>query len=161
MRAVLRTAGLVAALAGSLAVTAPPAAADEGVFPFFGTIHSNCFGCGSATGSGYVCVVTPDGAACVYYPRARRAGITYNTSLNFTESEPTGVGCLLTGSASGTATGAINVTFSLTRLGSFFVITTSGDVNGAGVGALQVTSPLGVPCGGPVDAQIAGSIAEV
>ena len=39
------------------------------------------------------------------------------------------------------------------------VITTAGDINGAGIAAFAVTSPIGLPCGGPVDATVAGSVA--
>ncbi len=152
MRTVLRRAGLVAALAGSLALGIQPASASGGSFAFQGTAHINCFGCGDSPGTAtlnYICVDLNEGVVCVY-------GVG---TASYTATESSGVGCLLSGAWSGVMTGPVSVSFNLTRVGSFFVITTAGDVNGAGGGVFQVTAPVGIPCGGPVDAAIVGDVA--
>jgi hypothetical protein len=148
MKAFLRTAVVVAAAASSIAMISTPVNA-AGAGAYTGTANIDCFGCGVSTGTaclnltgvynGYVAV---NGQACATY----------------TVNEPAGVTCVVTGSASGTVTGVVNVSFNWTRVGATAVITTSGDINGAGVAAFVVTSPVGNPCGGAVTAQVAGVI---
>ncbi len=143
MKAILRSAVVVAAAASSIAMISTPANA-AGAVAFTGTAHIDCFGCGSSTGTADLTGVgTHSGAA----------------TANFTVFEPEGATCVVTGSASGTVTGAVNVVFNWTRVGATAVITTSGDINGAGVAAFVVTSPVGNPCGGPVTASVVGAVA--
>jgi hypothetical protein len=150
---ILRSLGLSAALLGSMGLGASPASA-QAFAVFEGTAHINCFGCGVSTGTARLCAIVkfPPPYVCV--------GIE-DTFANYTVNEPAGITCVVSGSASGTTTGAVNVSFNWTRVGAVAVITTTGDINGAGVAAFAVTSPVGVPCGGPVDAIVAGAVAGV
>jgi hypothetical protein len=69
------------------------------------------------------------------------------------------VSCVITGSADGTTSGELaTVTFHWLRVGAVAVISTTGEITGAGVAAFAVTSPAlpRIPCGGPVDADVAG-----
>lgn len=155
MKKILRTLGMSAAIAGSLGLgTTPANAAGGGVFT--GTASINCFGCGTSTGTADLCVVVwvndDDAGVCV-------TGI--NTTATYTVAEPAGATCVATGTANGTTTGVIDVIFDWTRVGAVAVISTSGDINGSGVAAFKVTSPVGVPCGGPVTAQVVGAVIGV
>ena len=109
---------------------------------FSGNARIACFGCGVSNGT----------ASLQFLPLLASATATY------TVNEPVGATCVITGSASGTVTGAVNVSFNWTRVGATAVITTTGDVNGAGVAGFVVTSPVGNPCGGAVTAQVAGVV---
>lgn len=113
---------------------------------FSGQAHVNCFGCGDSTGTASL-FIGPSGSA----------DISPNATATFTVNEPPST-CPATGSAAGTVTGAINVNFTLTRLGSLAVISTTGEITGAGIANIVVTSPLGNPCGGPADLQLAGTL---
>jgi hypothetical protein len=154
---------LAIALVASVQTGAPAADSRPGVYPFNGTMSFDCFGCGTSGGSvrgGSFCVVSKDSAACAY-PRGEQALFGSNTSADYVANEPADVTCIITGSASGYMWGALNVDFNWTRMGHVFIITTSGDVNGAGTGVFQVIEPMGIPCGQPAVGYLVGEIAGV
>jgi hypothetical protein len=119
-----------------------------GAAAFTGTSFINCFGCGTSNGNASLNIV---GASASGGPINGAANAT------FTVNEPAAT-CPVQGSAVGSTTGALAVNFVWTRLGATAVITTSGDIGGAGVAAFVV---VGNPCGGPVTATLAGAIAGV
>ncbi len=142
MKAILRSAFVVAAAASSIVIMGTSANA-AGAVAFHGTAEIACFGCGVSSGTATLTSVgTHSGGSTATY----------------TVNEPTGVTCVVTGSASGSTSGAVNVSFNWTRVGPIAVFTTSGDINGAGVAAFKVTEPVGLPCGGAVKAQVFGAI---
>jgi hypothetical protein len=49
--------------------------------------------------------------------------------------------------------------FQLTQVGAMAVITTTGSMNGAGLATAVLTSPIGVPGGGPATMQLTGFMA--
>ncbi len=121
----------------------------SGAAAFTGNAHINCFGCGSSTGTASLSV-------------AGIVGTTFvdgSESASFTVVEGTGPTCVISGSASGSATGALNLSFTWTRLGAVAVVTTVGDIDGAGLATFVVTSPVGNPCGRSADVSVVGSIA--
>lgn len=141
--AVLAVPAGVAILAGT---TAPAYAAGAGSFN--GNAHINCFGCGASNGSANLKVTgVINGVA------KTQADVV--ATFNVTEAALT---CPAVGSAVGGFSGAVNGTFTWTRVGATAVITTAGDINGAGVAAFATTK-AGLPCGGPVDAVVAGTVA--
>jgi hypothetical protein len=152
----LRRLGLVAALLACFGLGAPPAQAIDAALVFTGTTHTNCEGCGSSSGTAWICVTGPIG------PDVRNLCL-YGT---YTMQADPGLSCVVTDSADGilteTAIG-LRVTFHWLRVGSLIVITTGGDITGAAVAAYAVTSPAlpSIPCGGPVDAEIAGALTGV
>jgi hypothetical protein len=153
---VLRSLALGSALVGSLALGSTPASAVAGV-AFTGTAHINCFGCGVSNGTAELCAHGFVGTVTI--------GIDVNcpnTHASFTVNEPASVPtCVISGSASGSTAGAVNVSFNWTRVGAVAVITTSGQINGSGVAVFAVTSPTGLPCGGAVGASVAGAVSGV
>jgi hypothetical protein len=141
--AVLAVPAGVAILAGT---TAPAYA--QGAGSFHGNAHINCFGCGPSNGTANLKVTGEvNGTA------KAEADVFVTYSLN---EDPTT--CPAQGTASGSYSGALNGTFNWTRVGASAVLTVSGDINGAGV-AVFATTKAGLPCGGPVDAVVAGSVA--
>jgi hypothetical protein len=76
-----------------------------------------------------------------------------------TANEPADVTCVVTGTASGKVLGVIDVDFNWTRVGATAVITTSGDISGAGAAVFIVTDPHGNPCGVEVTAEVVGVLA--
>jgi hypothetical protein len=175
MRRILRTVGLAAAIAGTLGLGLPPAAASGGVYSIVGDGWEDCFGCGTTDGYGTLCVSgsssNGEAAACVYQPNARAASafdFIPNESMEYTAVEgdlrtsaAAGPVCLglVTGTASGVMYGVIHVYFNWVRLGDSLLITTFGDVNGAGVGTFTIVGPLGNPCGQSVEFRITAEIA--
>jgi hypothetical protein len=159
VRKLVRTFGLVAAVAASVGLSTPSAsAAGAAVIVFQGTAHINCFGCGTSTGTASL------GGTGVRSSNLAAAPEMGAATASYTVQEDAGVSCVVTGSADGTVTGFVNVTFHWLRVGALAVITTAGDVTGAGVAGFEVKGPdgnplLGVPCGGPVDANVAGAVA--
>lgn len=156
MNKILRNIGLSLAVAGSLGLGTPPASAED-VVVFHGVARINCFGCGTSSGSADLCAIVK----APPYPPYICVGIErshWDTFATYTVFEAPGQ-CPVTGSATGATTGAVAVTFSWTRVGANAVITTAGDVNGGGVAAFKVTEPAGLPCGGPVVATVAGTVA--
>lgn len=119
-----------------------------GTAEFDGTAHIDCFACGTSSGTASLSAL---GVWLNGQP------ISGPVDATFTAFGSPGT-CPVTGTASGSTTGAVNVNFNWTRLGAVAVITTSGDINGFGVATFTVTEPIGVPCGGPVDATVAGVI---
>ena len=96
-----------------------------GPYPFSGTASINCFGCGSSSGTADLTLLDTGGAV----------------HADYDVTEPS-ITCPLTGSATGTTTGAINVNFTWTRTGATAVISTTGDVNGVGAAAFAAATPL-------------------
>ena len=117
--------------------------------PFYGEAAIDCFGCGVSSGT-----------AALWVAPAVPGLDAPNTFATYTVIEIPSQ-CPITGSATGSTTGAMNVTFSWTRVGATALITTTGDVNGGGAAGFVVTDPVGNPCGGPVRAQVVGAIAGV
>jgi hypothetical protein len=152
VKAILRSAVLAAGVVSAIALSTTGASA-QGAGEFNGSAHINCFGCGVSTGTAELSVTGEVNGSVVV------GGITANAHASFTVNEPTGPTCVVSGSASGTVTGAVSVDFNWTRVGAVAVITTSGQISGAGVAAFVVTSPVGVPCPGPVDALVVGAVA--
>lgn len=139
MKAILRSAVIVAGLATSVVVGMTGAsAADAGVFT--GSASINCFGCGSSNGTAELDIAA--------------GTLSGHVHASYTVNEPPAT-CPVQGSATGSTTGAVTVNFVWTRLGATAVITTTGSVNGAGVAAFVV---VGNPCGGPVTATVAGAL---
>jgi hypothetical protein len=182
MRNALRLAAVAAALAGSAVFGGTPASAvGVGGGIFEGYAHIDCFGCGAGHGTAELCVtgaavspvppppppsvrvfgpqvcLPPDGPVIPPVPPTT-PGPTPNTSATYSVQEDGGANCVITGSATGTTTGAVNTVFNWTRIGAVAVISTTGDINGQGVAAFIVTSPKGLPCGGAVEAYVAGAL---
>lgn len=152
---ILRSAILVASVAASLATTVMPASA-AGAGAFIGTAHINCFGCGTSPGTASLTVEGASTAA----PGTAIVSTTPNVTATYTaveDNDPTT--CVISGTATGSTTGAVTVSFNWTRVGAAAVITTSGDINGAGAAVFVVTSPAGIPCRSAVDAVVVGALA--
>ena len=154
MNKILRRIGLAAAVTASVGMGSAPASA-EGAGAFTGTANINCFGCGVSSGTADLCVTgyvlgQPVVGVCI--TGGRNATATYTVTEIPSQ-------CPVTGSATGVVTGAVNVSFSWTRIGETAVITTTGDIDGGGTAKFAVTSPVGNPCGGPVTASFAGAVA--
>jgi hypothetical protein len=146
---ILRTIGLAAAVAGTVAFGGSPAGA-AGAGAFAGDASIDCFGCGTSDCSASLTVGGVVGTA----PAVGAAATT-----SCTANEPADVTCVVSGSASGRVEGSVNVDFNWTRVGAAAVITTSGDINGAGAAVFVVTSPVGNPCGQAVAAKVVGALA--
>ena len=160
MRKTIRSLALVAAVAGNVAVSGAPASADGGG-AFEGTASIACFGCGDSNGTAELCftgVTFPPVEAHICDGGRGDAFQSSNVHATFRVHESPSE-CPVTGSANGTTSGAVTVAFDWTRVGATAVITTTGDINGAGVAAFKVTDPVGVPCGGPVTATVVGAVA--
>jgi hypothetical protein len=150
MRAGLRTLGLATALVAG-AVPMPPSSA-AGFVAFAGTASIDCFGCGDSQGTAELCttVVTPDG---------RVVTVCAPAHAEYTVHEGTGTDCVVSGTAEGGVTGAINVSFNWNRLGAIALINTTGDINGSGTAAFVITGPAGLPCGAHnLTALVAGEV---
>jgi hypothetical protein len=140
----------VATLASALVAVPPATAATTGALLFSGTAHISCFGCGGSTGT-----------AALSFTGAKGTFVSSGSaSAYYTVNEPPGNACLLTGSATGTVSGFVNVSFAWNRVGALAVVTTTGDFDGSGVAEFVVASPglPSIPCGGPVDASLAGAL---
>jgi hypothetical protein len=150
LKNILRSAVLAASVAATVAGGMTPASAAVGdAVAFVGTAHINCFGCGDSTGTASLTGVGVAGGAVV------NGAAHASYSVNESAASP---GCVISGTASGSVTGAIAVQFNWSRVGAVAVISTTGDIDGTGVAAFAVTSPAGNPCGGAVDAVVAGAI---
>ncbi|MDQ1705134.1 MAG: hypothetical protein QOF18_1500 [Frankiaceae bacterium] len=149
MKRIMRSAVLASAGIASIALgtSSPAFAATEGAFN--GTAHINCFGCGTSTGTAALKVTGAIGTKKV---------IQGAVSSSYTVVEAKGT-CPAVGSATGSFSGAINGTFTWTRVGATAVLTTAGGIKGDGIAAFAVTQPKGLPCGGPVTATVVGSVA--
>lgn len=174
--AVLATMGF-ATMFGTTSASADDDIATVAVFT--GTAHINCFGCGTSTGTasmGTVCVsgnANGDDVAACGYTRLGSGRRILNGSATaiYTVQEDPGASCVITGSADGTGDGtgtafgrmmgSLNAAFHWTRVGANAILTTTGDVTGAGTAEFAVTSPAlpSIPCGGSVDAEFVGSVA--
>jgi hypothetical protein len=144
-------AGLVAALAiaGIAIGTTDSASAKASGGVFNGTASINCFGCGTSSGTA---------ALKVSGVLQGKAGAQKALSASYTVSEASAT-CPAVGTANGSFSGAVSGSFTWTRVGATAVITTSGGIKGAGIAAFAVKKPVGLPCGGPVTAVVAGSVA--
>jgi hypothetical protein len=146
----MRRTSLVSLAAAALAygtVAAPPASAAPGGVAFLGTANIQCFGCANSQGNASLTVAGTVGGSLA----SGSATATYTGG-------PAGLSCLVSGNASGSVSGAVNLDFFWTRVGAVAVISTSGDITGQGVATFVVTSPLGIPCGTSVTAQVAGTV---
>jgi hypothetical protein len=141
----LLNALLSAAVVGVLLSANTPATAVAGGVFGGGTASVDCFGCG--TSSCYAALTVAGAVGTTAF--AGGAGTT-----SCTANEPANSACVVTGSASGRVEGAVNVDFNWTRVGVTAVITTSGDINGAGAAVFVVTDPHGNPCGHAVQALV-------
>ena len=123
--------------------TYPPPCEDATAVAFTAIARIDCFGCGDSQGTAHLDIIGGGTAEATY-----------------TVNEPAiGPACVVTGTASGSTTGAINVTFSWTRVGATALITTGGEIEGAGVAAFHVTEPSGIPCGATnVVAEVVGAV---
>ena len=151
MRSRLRNAVVAgAAVATTLAGTAP-AFATNGVLSFDGEVYIDCFGCDVTTGRADLRLTGLIGAV----PLLRATA-----AAEFVADQPRGdLNCMHTGSATGSVNGPVDLEFNWTRIGMFAVISTTGDINGAGTAALTVVDPIGVvPCGGFVRAVVVGGV---
>lgn len=109
----LRRAGL--ACAAVLAIAAPSAHAE-------GAIHAQCTVHFSSGGSGTgTCAVTGEANGMVLVSAPMSMQFTYTAGV-----------CGLSGSASGTMSGAVDNTFAWTWFGVTGVIVTNGDIDGGG-----------------------------
>ena len=149
MKRLLRAAAVAVPAAASIALgtAAPGYAAGGGTFN--GQAHIPCFGCGVSSGTASLSFSgVANGKVIVLGPM--------NATFTDTEQSTT---CPVMGTANGSFTGALNGTFTWSRVGATAIITTSGDLNGVGVAAFVVVQPKGLPCGGPVTADVVGSVA--
>jgi hypothetical protein len=143
VKAILRSAVLAATAATSIAMMGSPASAQD-VVVFTADATIACFGCGPSTGTAHLTTVA--------------GTISGEADADFDLNEPPAT-CPVTGDANGTVSGDINVTFGWVRVGAIAVITTNGDITGAGVAAFTVE---GNPCGGAnVHASVVGAVAGV
>jgi hypothetical protein len=153
MKRMLRSALVAVMAAASVAIGATGSTAGAAVSAsggvFNGTATINCFGCGSSSGSASLKV------SGVLHGKAAANKAVFAT---YTVSEAAAT-CPAVGTANGSFSGAISGTFTWTRVGATAVITTAGGIKGAGVAGFAVTQPKGLPCGGPVKAAVAGSVA--
>ncbi|MDQ1705137.1 MAG: hypothetical protein QOF18_1503 [Frankiaceae bacterium] len=149
MKRIMRSAVLAGAAVTGIALGTTGSAYAQGAGVFQGTAHINCFGCGSSSGTATLKVTGELGGTAM-----TQAAV----SADYSVTEAAGT-CPAVGSATGNFSGAINGTFTWTRVGATAVITTAGDIKGDGIAAFAVTSPAGLPCGGPVTASVAGSVA--
>ena len=111
---------------------------------FQGTASIDCFGCGVSQGTAELTLTS--------------LGFTGSAHADYTVTEGTGVTCVVTGSASGTTTGDVNVSFNWLRVGATAVITTTGDIDGVGLAGF-VAHVSGLPCGAAITADVAGVVA--
>lgn len=127
-------AGLIAAVCG----TASQPAAATGL-AYVGTLHIGCFGCGTfGPGGNSGAITTTVGPA----------------TLTFTVNESPAL-CPLVGDGFGVVNGAINGTLTWVRVGAVWHTTFNGL---PGDGVFLITSPVGNPCGVPVDVAVAGHL---
>lgn len=149
MKHILRATVLAGTAAASIALgtAAPGYAAGGGAFN--GQAQIGCFGCGASSGTASLSVSGVINGKSVVQGHV-------DASYTVSESSTT---CPAVGTANGSFSGAVNGTFTWTRVGATAVITTSGDLSGAGVAAFAVVQPKGLPCGGPVTADVVGSVA--
>jgi hypothetical protein len=157
-----RTSLLAAAAAIFVAGASPVSAAGPTAATFEGVARIGCFGCGSYGPSGNSADIWVTGLVDGGQASARYGVDPSNATATFTVNEPTGAGCLLNGAASGTVTvqtsaGPKSSPFTWQRVGSEATITLSA-WGAIAYAHFSVTSPIGNPCGGPVDAYFDGFV---
>jgi hypothetical protein len=149
MKRIIRSAVLAGVAVSGIALGTTGPAYAQGAGAFTGTAQINCFGCGSSAGT----------ASLKVSGEVNGQAVTQgNVNATYTVSEASAT-CPAVGSANGSFSGAVNGTFTWTRVGATAVLTTAGDIKGAGIAAFAVKSPVGLPCGGPVTAEVAGTVA--
>ena len=154
MRSLLRNAVLAGAVGVTTMAGTSPASADPSVLTFVGNVYVDCFGCAGTSGTAALTLAGTFGTTLVV---GQPAAATFDAA--YPPVIPGVAGCLVFGVANGTMTsGGISVDFTWTRVGAVAVITTSGDVDGAGTALFAVTDPLGVPCSQRVTATVVGAI---
>ncbi|HEU0131487.1 MAG TPA: hypothetical protein VFQ85_10925 [Mycobacteriales bacterium] len=148
MRRTLAAAAAAVALA-TPALTPPARASRGGVVVLTCALHYRVWGVGTASGTGECSAESVTAGGSV---------VTGSVHLSFTVAW-SGI-CPASGALyTGTATGVTNVNFVITRRADTGVVTTTGDVNGAGYAKFLVTSPVGNPCGAPADETVVITIA--
>ncbi len=147
-------------LAGVLLLWSAPvahAAPDPGHFTFAGTIHENCYGCGTSN-------ATFDGTLTGFVDGHLYVNATF--LMNYTVQSPPGVECVLTGIAAGQmlvydGTWSSDWDFDWTRAVNAVAATVhpGGHTGSSGAFAAThaITGPIGVPCGGPAEFLMVGS----
>lgn len=144
----LRNAVTGCALAVGLAMPAGPAQA-SGAVHFSGAAHIDCHGCGYSGGDATMSVTgTSNGVTLMAAP----------ANATFTAYAPYTPACMLSETVNGSAAGALDASFTWSRLGNVAVITTYGDITGSGTAVVTATSPLGLWCGGPVTFYFEGAL---
>lgn len=157
---ILRSAIVTAGAAATILMGTSPASAQT-VITFGGTASIGCFGCGE---------YGPEGnSACFHVHGVLHGHVVADVQgcATFTVTEPAGAACVLSGSAQGeiniagtAVTGeavAVDASFTWTRVGATAVVSVPGVGTGAAV--FVVTSPVGNPCGGAVEAHFGGALA--
>jgi hypothetical protein len=133
-------------------LTAAPAHAATLAGQFDGQAHLPCFGCGTSNG-------TFDGTFSGVLANVTVAGVPMHAAFTYTED---GATCPVSGNAAGAATiGASSYQFEWIRYGSDALITFTGASTGNGRATFAVTTPVGLPCGGAVVANVHGQLAGV
>jgi hypothetical protein len=139
LAAVLRTAGDTAASVLRTTEDQP-----AGALALNARMNIDCYGCGVTHG-------TLTGTAVGVLDGVLVSVPVYG---DYTMVTPQGVTCVMSATASGSLTiGGHELSFNWAMFSSTVLVTTSGALNGLGVGQFTITSPSGIPCGGPVDAQ--------
>lgn len=177
MKKILRSLGLIAAIVGSVGLGSTPGVAGPGAVAFVGEASIVCFGCGVSSGTAELCAEGYNDPDVVIAPCADPGQVeawAAHAIANPVDVNPLPINgnvvatyqvveipsqCPVTGSATGSTAGAVEVDFTWTRVGTTAVITTQGDINGGGVAVFEVTDPIGGACGNPVTAVVAGAIA--
>lgn len=139
-----------ALVAASLAVVAtllPVQPASAAGAPFFGSMHFDCYGCGYSRMTANVTVTGTTNVGVVIGPAVIDAAISMNP----------GPECDSTWVATGTVVGVVHLNVAMTVIARTGVMLETGDVNSVGWLHYVVSSPLGLVCGGPVDATVWGS----
>jgi hypothetical protein len=147
-----RWAAALAATAASLVVVLTPQSADASAGGTVqGTMHFNCFGCGTTSGSADLRI---NGQI------AGRQYIQARVTATFTAYESP-LTCPTIGNAQGSFSGAWSGTFTWTRTGASVMVTTVGDVNGVSTLALVPVKPVVSvsPCGQALDLMVVGTFA--
>ena len=143
--------GALGSASATLGCVVGPCVTDRAnVVAFEGAWHEDCFGCDMPAPGNAALTVTSAGTTYVE--------VGSPATATFVAAESSGVLCLVTGSAYGTISGAIDLYFNWTRLGAFAVLTVGGDFVGTGTGTFFTTATV---CGGPIDAHVTAQLAGV
>lgn len=155
----LRTLAVAAVTASTVALGPAPAHAETVAATFTGTATIGCFGCGSYGFAG-----TASLSLTGLYGNV--VNVNAYGAANFTVYSPGDATCVAgPGYADGnlavaTPIGSKSERFVWTQIGDALYISMP-DIDVSGVGTFTVTSPSGIPCGGPVTATITGTLAGI